>query len=140
MPTWEETQTYLRSQYRLIKDEVDWLGIEWSISCDGEVARQRLKIECVHAWDEPWLLLRSAICDESNIDTRGALRYNALIAIGSLMIENGRCYLRATLPLDKLTWAQLDRAVEFVVRESTKLRTQGAGEDPATALFRGFAE
>lgn len=140
MPTWEETQIYLRSRYRLIKDEADWLGMEWPIDCEGETVMQRLKLERIAAWDEPWLLLRSAICDESKLDARGALRYNALIAIGSLMIENGRCYLRATLPLMELTWAQLDRAIEFVAREATKLRTQGSGDDPAATLFQGFAE
>lgn len=42
-----------------------------------------------------------------------ALRYNALIAVGAVVVENERCYLRAALPLDELTAAALDRVIDF---------------------------
>lgn len=143
MPTWDEVQGYLRAKYRLSRDEPGWLGMEWQVDLDGPDGKpvsQRLKIERIVAFDHPWLLLLAAVCSEDNVEARSALRYNALLPIGSLAVENGRCYLRAPLPLDDLTWAALDRAIEFMAREATKLRGRSKDSTTVAHVFRGFAD
>lgn len=143
MPTWDEAQGYQRTKYRLIRDEPNWLGMEWQTASeisDGEPATHCLKIECISAFERPWLLLLATICAEDNIDVRSALRYNALLAIGSLAVDSGRCYLRAALPLGTITWAELDRAIEFIASEATKLRRPREDSGFVADVVRGFAE
>jgi hypothetical protein len=140
MPTWKETQEYIRSRYRLVKDEEDWIGMEWGSSVDGRWMTQRLKIERISAFAQPWLLIRSALCAEDKIEARSALLYNARLSVGSIALENGRCYLRAAMPLDNLTWPHLDEAIELVASEAAKLCHNSHDGAPDDSLFSGFVD
>lgn len=140
MPTWEETQAYLRGRYRLVHDAPTWLGMEWRFESKGEPVPMRIKIELVTAFNEPWVMVLSALCPADNVDARSALRYNALTAMGALVVEGDRCYLRTTLPLEILTFKHLDRTIEFIATEATKLRQREANPGSVVPLFQGFSD
>lgn len=139
MPTWEEARAYLGGRYRLVWTEADWVGMEWPSTSDGDAAPLRLKLERVSVFAAPWLLLRCALCDEGAVDPRSALRYNARLAIGSVALEDGRCYLRAALPLHELTWPHLDRTIAFLAEEAAHLR-QREDPHPSTPVFGAWAD
>ncbi len=140
MSTWEETRNYIRGRYRLLRDEPDWLGLECNVHDAGEPATLRLKLERVTAFSEPWLLLRCAICDEGALDVRSALHYNSDLAVGALALEAGRCYLRAALPLETLTWPHLDRCLAFLAEEATKLRQVHVANHASATVFKEWAD
>jgi hypothetical protein len=72
------------------------MGIELSFEADD----LRIKIERATVFEEPWVLVITPVCGERHVDAMAALRYNALVAVGALVVENERCYLRAALPLE----------------------------------------
>lgn len=137
MINWNDLGSHVRVQYRVLRSEPHWIGVELALDA-GEV---RIKIERVTAFDSPWVLVIAAICNERHIDALAALRYNALIAVGAIIAENERCYLRAALPLGELSVAALDRTIEFIGRESLKLRREFAPDPEASKeIFGHFGE
>ena len=134
---WNDLNQHLSAQYRGVKLEPHWIGIELAFEA-GDV---RIKIERVTVFEEPWVLVITPICGEKHVDAMAALRYNALIAVASIVVENERCYLRAALPLEELSGLSLDRTIDFVARESIKLRRALVpSADVAKDLFRIFEE
>lgn len=137
MTDWNDLSLHLRARYRVVKLEPHWIGLELALEA-GEV---RIKIERVTVFDTPWVLIIAAICNERQVDALAALRYNALVAIGALAVENERCYLRAAMPLDELRVPSLDRTVEFIARESIRLRKEFAPDlEAPKELFGHFGE
>ena len=136
MNDWNDLSLHVSTHYRLIKHEPLWLGVEIPFET-GDV---RIKLECVTAFAEPWVLVIAAVCSESHVDAMAALRYNSLLAVGALVVENERCYLRAALPLEELTDAALDRAIDFIGHESIKLRRQFAPRAELPEFLGMFGE
>jgi hypothetical protein len=125
MPSWDEIRTHLRATHALVVDKTTWAGIEWAFAYDGAAFKQRVKIERAIAFQSDWVLILAAICNADQISPMSALRFNALLPIGGLVVEHGRCYLRAALPLEALSFRELDRAIELVAREAARLRHPG---------------
>ncbi len=137
MNDWNDLSLHVSAQYRVIKCEAHWIGVELTF----EASDVRIKIERVTAFEKPWVLVIGAICSDRQVDAMAALRYNARIAIGALVVEHERCYLRAALPLDELGAAALDRTVEFIAREALKLRREFVSDPEASKeIFGHFGE
>jgi hypothetical protein len=122
MATWDEVRKHLRAHYLLVVEEADWVGMEWTFHHDEKVVTQRVKVARVVAFGADWVLVFAAVCDADKLAALSALRFNARLPIGSLAVEHDRCYLRAALPLDTLSFGDLDRTVTFVARETARLR------------------
>lgn len=137
MIDWNDLSQYIGAQYRVIRKDPHWLGVELPFT-DAAV---RIKLEPATAFDAPWVLVIAAICSERHIDARAALRYNALLALGSLVIEGELCYLRAALPIDEQCAQVLDRTIDFIAQQSLALR-RDLGMLPATSrgLFENFGD
>lgn len=134
---WNDLSLHVSARYRLVKREAHWMGVELA----SEAGDVRIKIERVTAFEQPWVLIIAAICNERQVDAMAALRYNSRIAVGALMVEHARCYLRAALPFEELSAAALDRTVEFIARESLKLRREFVSDPEASKeLFGYFGE
>jgi hypothetical protein len=127
MPTWGETRAYVRDHYAIIQDEPNWIGMSWRFRSGDVEVEQRVKVERVFAFEKEWLLIYSAVCESGNVDAVGALRWNALVAIGSLALDGMYCVLRHTLPLATVSFADLDLVIENVAREAARL---GRPESP----------
>ena len=118
MTDWTALCEHIRQRHPTVRLEPHWLGVELAVEGSGV----RVKLERVTAFEEPWLLVLAAIGSDRHVDATAALRYNALTAVGALVIENERCYLRAALPLAEATLAALDRTIDFIAREAARLR------------------
>lgn len=137
MNDWNELSLHVSAKYRVVKRETHWIGVELAFG-GREV---RVKLERVTAFEKPWVLVLAAVCREKQVDAMAALRYNARTAVGSLVLERERCYLRAALPLEESGAAALERTVEFLARESLKLRREFISDPEASsALFGHFGE
>lgn len=136
MTDWSDLALYVGAHYQVVKREPHWIGVEIVF----EAGNVRIKLERVTAFEEPWVLVMAAVCSEMHVDAMAALRYNALIAVGAVVVENERCYLRTALPLDELTASTMDRAIDFIARESLKLRRQFALSAEVPELLGMFEE
>lgn len=137
MIDWNDLSQYIGAQYRVVRRDAHWLGVELAFT-DAAV---RIKLERATAFDAPWVLIIAAICGERHIDARAALRYNALLALGSLVVEGELCYLRAALPIDEQCAPMLDRAIDFIAQQSLALRRE-IGVQPAASrgIFENFGD
>ena len=94
----------------------------WTFTRGADRVEQRVKIERGRAFANDWLVIRAAICAEPHIDPTTAMRFNARLALGALVMADGTCYMRATLPMDTLNLRDLDQTIECVARESARMR------------------
>lgn len=136
MTDWNDLSLHIGAHYRVVRREPHWIGVEIPFEA-GDV---RIKLERVTAFEEPWVLLFAAVCSETHVNAMAALRYNALTAVGALVVESERCYLRAALALDGLTAATLDRAIDFIAQESLKLRRQFSPSAEVPEVLGMFGE
>jgi hypothetical protein len=135
MPTWDDVRAHVRSRYRLVKDEPDWLGMVWTFVHERKKFQQRVKVERIAVNGADWVLVLAAICKADKIDAAGALRFNARLAVGSIGIERNMCYLRGSLPVDTLVLRDLDRLIEVVARETARMRRPGGADVKGRAFF-----
>ena len=136
MTDWNDFVLHVGAHYRVVKSEPHWIGVEFAVEADDV----RIKIERVTAFEEPWILVIAAVCGERHVNAMAALRYNALLAVGAIVVENERCYLRAALPLDDWSSSALDRTIDFIARESLKLRREFAPSSEVPELLGMFGE
>jgi hypothetical protein len=137
MIDWNELSQYVGAQYRVVHADPDWLGVELSF-VDAAV---RIKLEPITAFDAPWVLISASICSERQLNALSALRYNSLVAVGSLVIEGEGCYLRAALPIEEISAPALDRTIDFIAWQSNKLRREFGGVAKVSAsLFANFGD
>jgi hypothetical protein len=136
MSHWDDLSLHVGAHYRVVKREAHWIGVEIPL----EAENVRIKLERVTAFEKSWVLVIAAICSETHVDAMAALRYNAFIAVGALVLENERCYLRAALSLDGLTTSALERAINFIARESLKLRRQFSPRGEVPEFLGMFGE
>jgi hypothetical protein len=132
--TWEEVRRWLLLQCQIIQSEAQAVVI----AHDLEPHPQRVRVELVHAFDEPWLLLLSPIVEEHRARPRDALVFNMRLAVGTLAVEQGYLMLRATCPLAALDATRLKRYVVFLATEAARLRhLHGRLDGPSPGdLFR----
>lgn len=136
MSDWSDLSLHVGAQYRVVKREAHWIGVEIPIEAEAV----RIKIERATAFEECWVLVIAAICSETHVDAMAALQYNARIAVGALVLENEPCYLRAALPIDGLTTSALERAINFIAHESLKLRRQFSPRGEVPEFLGMFGE
>src|SRR5262245_42904214 len=121
MPAWEEVRAHLRSRYQLVVDDAEWVGMVWAFTYRDLTIEQRLKVERVATEAGDWLVVRAAVCPANKIDPLDALRFSARLAIGGLIVAGEMCYLRTTFPMKTVTYEDLDRAIEYIARETARL-------------------
>jgi hypothetical protein len=140
MPSWEDIRSHLRARYVLVSDQDTWVGMEWTFTHAGAVIKQRVKVERFMAFGSDWALILAAVCNADRIHALSALRFNARLPIGSLAVERDKCYLRAALALDTLSYRDLDRAIELVARETARLRDPRPRGDKSTPFVSHYEE
>src|SRR6188768_1017903 len=118
MPTWSETQAYLRGKYLIASEDEGSLELLWELGTPPEQSLiQRTRVERRRAFKEPWLLIVGECCAESALDPREALRHNAKLGLATLALDGQGYIVRHAAPLETLSFADLDRALEFVALE-----------------------
>jgi hypothetical protein len=122
MPTWDETREYLRSKYKLMKDEPTWIGLGFGFKLgDREVTQPvrviKLEFEGLAALD-----ISGDVTSADRVPHDKALARNMGFPLGGLAIHNNNYVLRATVLLDGLPFAALDKVLVHIAREAARLR------------------
>jgi hypothetical protein len=133
MPTWEETKQHLREKFHLAAVEEDWVGLVWSFPGGAEPVRQRQRVERATAFGEPHVLVLADVLPADRVDAAQALAHNMTVACGGLAIAEGTLVVRLVLPLQDLSFAFLDRSLEYLAHEAARLRGVLGGGTPGAS-------
>ena len=133
-----------------VNDDERWAVIEQHLRQTSTVTAERphglvlmrdqraIVIDRARVLDDTWLVLRTPVCDEKDLDPRAVHERNGLLAVAALVVESGRYLFRVAVPLKSTDPAALDRMIALSFDAAQRLRPFRAAEgDPAAAF--GFA-
>jgi hypothetical protein len=95
-------------------------------------------IDRARVLDETWLVLRTPVCDERDLDARAVHERNGQLAVAALVVESGRYLFRVAVPLKATDATALDKMIALALDAAKRLRPFRAVEGDAAAAF-GFA-
>jgi hypothetical protein len=133
-----------------VPDDARWSSIEQHLRQTGKVLAERpqglvllrgdraIVIDRARVLDETWLVLRTPVCDEKDLDPRAVHERNGLLAVAALVVESGRYLFRVAVPLKATDPAALDKLIALAFDAAKRLRPFRAVEGDAAAAF-GFA-
>lgn len=126
MPTWGEIQEYVRSKYKLAKDEPEWFSLVWAYQND----RSQL-IRCKHfkAFDQDWIEFASACCKENEMSPLVALKKNNDFAVGFIALDGDIYVFKYTVPLTNLDIEEFELPLHVVASTADQLESQFAAQD-----------
>lgn len=125
MADWNALRNYIKANYKVAEDNLDAMKLLFQLD-DGRVqAAWVTKIE-----DTGWAEISTAVCKESEIDPRDALRRNARMTIGALaLLDSGIVIFRHSFPLASLDPSEFEEplhvAVQFGDQLERELSTSG---------------
>ena len=130
MPTWGEVQEYVRSKYKLSRDEGDWFSMVWAWNDQqGRERRQLIVCRKMNAFNSEWLDFSSAICKESQLPHKTALLKNAEFAVGSIILDNDTYLFRYSLPMATMDPDEFELPLWVIARTADELEAQFTGGD-----------
>lgn len=122
MPTWDETKGHLRERFKLLREEPTWITMGWTFEGDQRVQEERIELR--QALGEPHALITCDVVGLDQLEPKDALAHNMTLAIGALAMVEDRIVLRHVTPLEDLSFARLDKALELLAHEAARLRRQ----------------
>jgi hypothetical protein len=138
VPNWSDVQAHLRGRYKIAAEDDRGLDLYWELGAPPDRSLlQRTRVELRRAFGEPWLVIVGDVCAEAALEPREALRHNGKLSLGALALEGQGYVMRHGARLATLTWDDLERALEFVAVEASRVRL-GKAADPA--IFHAFAD
>ncbi|HUB06622.1 MAG TPA: hypothetical protein VMB50_06460 [Myxococcales bacterium] len=132
MPTWQEIQQYARSKYKLDDDDADFFSLVWAYDDNRS---QKVIVRRFHAFDQDWLSIRSAVCDETKLDPKVALQRNGDFAVGALaLVPQGEgkplLYIMShTVPLKDMDLDEFELPLHVIANTADNLEQTYAGQD-----------
>ncbi len=130
MPTWQEVQTYVRSKYKLAKDEANFFDMVWAYD---DSRTQIIRVRHFTAFDKDWIEFRSPICAEANLNHRVALLKNSDFAVGAIALEQGKdsaLYVMVySVPLGTMDMDEFELPLSVIARTADGLEQTYAGGD-----------
>jgi len=126
MSNWAGLQEWAREKYTLENDEDDWFALTVEYE-DGR--SQKVLVSHFSYLDSDWAEIRSAICEESEMSPKLALKKNAEFAIGGIGLKDGRYYLFYSVPLDDLSEDEFVVPLNAVAASADRLEASHSGGD-----------
>jgi regulation of enolase protein 1 (concanavalin A-like superfamily) len=127
MSNWAGLQEWARERYTLENDEDDWFAMTVEYD-DGR--SQKVVVSRFTYLDGDWAEIRSAICEESEMSPRLALKKNAEFAIGGIGLKDGRYYLFYSVPLADLSEDEFVVPLNAIAASADRLEaSHSSGDD-----------
>jgi hypothetical protein len=120
--SWDALRAHLCTKFEIAVREENRLGLLWRFPDAPGVQRQY--VECVQAFGRAHLVITCNAGTTASITSYEALLINATLAIGALCIADGHLVLRFVLPLDGIATDVIERSLELVAHEATRVRTK----------------
>lgn len=126
MSNWEGLVDWARENYTLENDEDTWFAttVEYE---DGR--SQKVVVSRFEYLGKEWAEIRSAICEESEMAPKVALRKNAEYAIGGIGLKDGRYYLFYSVPLEDLSEDEFVVPLNAIAASADVLESNHSGGD-----------
>lgn len=130
-------------------DDARWAAIDEHLRTRGTVGARPnglvfsregrvMVIDRARILDDTWLVLRTPVCNEADLDPRAVHERNGILAVAAMVVENGRYLFRVAVPLKATDAGALDRLIALSFDAAERLRPQRAAQGDAAAAF-GFA-
>lgn len=126
MATWTDVQKHLRGKYRLSADEPNLVAIDFETT---QGRAQRILVSSFDALGKSWVLFRSRVCEESELDPVDALRRNAGFAVGFLALAEGHYEVVYTAQLGTLDINELEVPLDALTVTADELEKELTGRD-----------
>ena len=122
MPTWDETREHLRSKYKVLHDDAEWVGIGFAFMHEGKPLSQRVRVQQRSIHGLPGVMAWCDVTDAGAVPADKVLVRNMAFPIGGLALYDGLLVLVVTLPLDGVVWDTFDTILEHLARDAASLR------------------
>lgn len=140
MPTWDELRVHLRATYSVVRDDPDAIALSWSFTIGDKQLIQGAGLAPMAVEGRPWVTMIADLFAESVLSTRIAILYQDRLPFGALVLREGAFLLRHGLPLDNLSFDELDWTLRLLAREATWLRANVEALGATGAPYAHFAE
>lgn len=127
MPTWGEIKEYVRSKYKLAKDEEDWFSLVWAYESKRT---QLIVVTKFEAFGKQWVSFRSRICKKAEMAAEVALKRNNNFAVGAIALDGEFYTFQYTAPLDTMDIDEFELPLHVVASTADELEsTFSAGDE-----------
>jgi hypothetical protein len=127
MPSWNEIQEYVRSQYVMTRDEEGWFSITFGYQ-DGR--SQLIRCRRFNAYDEEWIEFVSVICKFNELSPKVALKKNAKLPIGAIALDDDDDYvLIHNAPLATMDIEEFVRPLHAIAQIADSIEQEHTGSD-----------
>ena len=138
--TWDELRVHLRATFSVVRDDPDAIALSWSFTVGDRQVVQGVGLAPMTVEGRPWLTMIADLFPESTLPPRLGLLYQDRLPFGALVLRQGVFLLRYGLPLDPLSYAEVDWTVQLLAREATRLRINVEHLDTTSALHAHLVE
>ena len=140
MPTWDELRGHLRATYSVVRDDPDAIALSWSFTAGDQQLVQGVGLAPMVVEGRPWVTMIADLFPESALPPRTGLLYQDRLPFGALVLRHGVFLVRHGLPLDTVSFAELDWTLRLLVREASRLRANVDHLDLTGVPYAHFAE
>lgn len=135
--TWEQLVARLQADLRSSVERDGVVTVSWRTP-DEPPELQEVRVERGDVAGAPWVVLNAPAVERTRLDDEAALRRNAGIAIGAIVLLGDTCFIRHAAPLAAMTWTDIERAMHAVATEAIRLRR--AGRAVKLSPYTNYAE
>lgn len=127
MATWETLRNHIKSNYKVSKDELTILSLEFNV---GGGRTQVVVVAKEMLGDYEWAQIGTPVCTEADLNPRDALLRNWGFVVGALaMMDNGTIWFRHSLPLKDLDVDEFEVPFHLIVTFGDALEQELTGAD-----------
>jgi hypothetical protein len=128
MPTWQEIQQYARTKYRLQNDDEHRFSLVFAY---GDGRTQLITVRHISGFGKEWCEFRSAVCNESEMSPKVALRKNSdEFVLGALSIDSEGDYIFSySACLDTMDLEEFELPLHAVAVTADELEKNYSGSD-----------
>jgi hypothetical protein len=125
MPSWTETQEFLRARFKLEQDTPEQLKLSFITQLVPD-RNEAQEVSCALETQngEPWLLMRADVCREPSLEPLEALRLGARLRIGGVALVDEVYEVRRAYRLRDLDLEVLAESLQYLALEASFLRTR----------------
>jgi len=126
MASWDELRNYIESNYAVVADQLDMLGLDFGLD-NGRT--QKVLIRRTPLDGAEWVQILTPVCEEGDIEPREALVLSGKMIVGGLVLLDGTIYFRHSLPLKDLDTDEFDVPLHLAVGFGDRLEQEIVGVD-----------
>jgi hypothetical protein len=127
MPSWEDIQTYVRSNYNLSSDKENHFSMVWKFDNDRT---HKILVRKFSSFGEDWLEFRAVVCKGSEMAPQVALRKNLQFSIGALGLDSDDDYVLVhNQPLKTMDMEEFLRPLNQVAKTADKIEAEYSGDN-----------